>query len=44
MGFSKAILAPRKGVVATRLKMQNDLLYDDLDAGLKLALRYDPKK
>tara|TARA_B100001027_G_C16241457_1_gene319671 strand:- start:107 stop:1144 length:1038 start_codon:yes stop_codon:yes gene_type:complete len=44
MGFSKPVLAPKMGVIVDRLSMQKELLYEDLDVGLKYALKLDRDK
>ena len=44
MGFSKPVLAPRMGVIVDRLSMQKELLYEELDVGLKYVLKLDRDK
>ena len=41
MGFSKAILAPKMGVIVDRLSHQEELLYDNLENGIRLCLQYN---
>lgn len=43
MGFSKPIIAPKKGVLLTRLSSQKDLLYNDLELTLKYAFNLEAK-
>ena len=40
MGFKKAILAPKIGVLEKRLKNQKELLYEDLLTGMQKCLAY----
>jgi glycosyltransferase involved in cell wall biosynthesis len=44
MGFKKAILAPKIGVLEVRLKNQKDLLYNNLLTGLKKSLNYSKEE
>lgn len=41
MGFKKPIIAPKMGVLKKRLKQQEYLLYDSLDAGLRYAIQLE---
>ena len=40
MGFKKAILAPKIGVLKKRLKNQEELLYKDLQKGMQKCLTF----
>jgi len=44
MGYKKAVLAPKMGVLSARLEQQDYLLYDSLDVGLKRALEMEKKE
>jgi glycosyltransferase involved in cell wall biosynthesis len=44
MGFKKSILAPKMGVLKKRLSQQENLLYDDLQEGLKNAMELNKEQ
>ena len=44
MGFAKLILAPRIGVLVSRLAKQTEYLYSDLEITMKRVMELTPEK